>query len=118
MARYQIFRMYRGDEEQDQNYLFSIIASSTDADYIIPKTRYVKYEAFDRDRIKMLISGLAEEKMPKTPEEWAILAAQNVSENWALLGPTDETDLYDEAVEDELEYGDEVAEKYDEGDVD
>jgi hypothetical protein len=73
---FQTFRMYSGKQE-DYNYLLSIIADEFGAVYVVPDDNAEIGSVFNLFRLENLREGLTLEELPKTPEDWAILASYN-----------------------------------------
>jgi hypothetical protein len=75
-----VYRVYNVDNvfPEDAAHLFSIVTTETSAAYAIPQNPDITdFEGFDEKRIELFLSR--EEKPPSTPEEWALLASQNMS---------------------------------------
>ena len=112
MAKYEAFRFYSngGWDLSDKNYMFSVIAGPNEVEYIIPVDKVGIYAGFDKERINLLLAGLSEEQIPTTPEGWALLAAENISENVALMPSHDSSNDYNLLYEDEKLFADSVGE--------
>lgn len=75
-----VYRVYNVDNvfPEESGHLFSIVTTETSAAYAIPQNPDITdFEGFDEKRIELFLSR--EEKPPTTPEEWALLASQNMS---------------------------------------
>ena len=75
-----VYRVYNVDNvfPEDAAHLFSIVTTETSAAYAIPQNPDITdFEGFDEKRIELFLSR--EEKPPTTPEEWALVASQNMS---------------------------------------
>ena len=75
-----VYRVYNVDNvfPEDAAHLFSIVTTETSAAYAIPQNPDITdFEGFDEKRIELFLSR--EENPPTTPEEWALLASQNMS---------------------------------------
>ena len=75
-----VYRVYNVDNvfPEDAAHLFSIVTTETSAAYAVPQNPDITdFEGFDEKRIELFLSR--EEKPPSTPEEWALLASQNMS---------------------------------------
>jgi len=75
-----VYRVYNVDNvfPEDAAHLFSIVTTETSAAYAVPQNPDITdFEGFDEKRIELFLSR--EEKPPTTPEEWALLASQNMS---------------------------------------
>ncbi len=108
----QVYRMYRGDKAED-TYVFSIVASEREARFVVPSTDLETQEVFNQERIRELMLGVEPDALPKTPEEWAILAAYNAGRSMNLFPVEGATSPdFDFLVEEEQEYADANAEKY------
>jgi hypothetical protein len=75
-----VYRVYNVDNvlPEDAAHLFSIVTTENSAAYAIPSNPDITdFEGFDEKRIEFLLSR--EENPPTTPEEWALVASQNMS---------------------------------------
>jgi hypothetical protein len=75
-----VYRVYNVDNvfPEESGHLFSIVTTETSAAYAIPQNPDITdFEGFDEKRIELFLSR--EEKPPTTPEEWALVASQNMS---------------------------------------
>jgi hypothetical protein len=75
-----VYRVYNVDNvfPEESGHLFSIVTTETSAAYAIPQNPDITdFEGFDEKRVELFLSR--EEKPPTTPEEWALLASQNMS---------------------------------------
>jgi hypothetical protein len=75
-----VYRVYNVDNvfPEESGHLFSIVTTETSAAYAVPQNPDITdFEGFDEKRIELFLSR--EEKPPTTPEEWALLASQNMS---------------------------------------
>lgn len=110
--KYEAFRVYSGGgwDLSDENYMFSVIAGPNEVEYIIPVDNMDLYRAFDKERIRFIMDGIPEEGLPTTPNGWALLAVQNMSENCALMPSHDSSNDYQLLYEDEKFFADTVGE--------
>jgi hypothetical protein len=75
-----VYRVYNVNNvfPEESGHLFSIVTTETSAAYAVPQNPDITdFEGFDEKRIELFLSR--EEKPPTTPEEWALLASQNMS---------------------------------------
>jgi hypothetical protein len=75
-----VYRVYNVDNvfPEESGHLFSIVTTETSAAYAVPQNPDITdFEGFDEKRIELFLSR--EEKPPTTPEEWALVASQNMS---------------------------------------
>jgi hypothetical protein len=75
-----VYRVYNVNNvfPEESGHLFSIVTTETSAAYAIPQNPDITdFEGFDEKRIELFLSR--EEKPPTTPEEWALVASQNMS---------------------------------------
>jgi hypothetical protein len=75
-----VYRVYNVDNvfPEESGHLFSIVTTETSAAYAIPQNPDITdFEGFDEKRVELFLSR--EEKPPTTPEEWALVASQNMS---------------------------------------
>jgi hypothetical protein len=75
-----VYRVYNVNNvfPEESGHLFSIVTTENSAAYAIPQNPDITdFEGFDEKRIELFLSR--EEKPPTTPEEWALLASQNMS---------------------------------------
>ena len=75
-----VYRVYNVDNvfPEESGHLFSIVTTETSAAYAVPQNPDITdFEGFDEKRVELFLSR--EEKPPTTPEEWALLASQNMS---------------------------------------
>jgi hypothetical protein len=75
-----VYRVYNVDNVFPENaaHLFSIVTTENSAAYATPQNPDITdFEGFDEKRIELFLSR--EEQPPTTPEEWALLASQNMS---------------------------------------
>lgn len=108
----KVYRFYTNDNPQDRNYTFSIVASETNAEYVVPKESVNLRDTFNSRRIDDILVGLDENEIPDTPELWAALASLNVGRLalFPVEGLTGEET--EDLVPDEQAYADATAEKY------
>ena len=108
----KLFRMYAG-ERADDNYRFSIVASDTFVQYVIPSDPTDYQSVFDSERIRNMIAGTDNDDLPKDPVGWAIFASYNAGRGVNLFEVENaDSEFMDLLVEDEQEYADEISEKY------
>jgi hypothetical protein len=108
----KLFRMYVG-ERADDNYVFSIVASDTFVQYVIPSDPTNYQSVFDSERIRNMIAGTDKEELPTDPVGWAIFASYNAGRSVNLFEVENaDSEFMDFLVEDEQEYADAMAEKY------
>lgn len=94
-----VYRVYNVDNvfPEDAAHLFSIVTTENSAAYAIPQNPDITdFEGFDEKRIELFLSR--EEKPPTTPEEWALVASQNMS----MLNVVPLTDAVYETVEEAI----------------
>jgi hypothetical protein len=75
-----VYRVYNVNNvfSEDAAHLFSIVTTENSAAYAVPQNPDItEFESFDEKRIEFFLSR--EEQPPTTPEEWALLASQNMS---------------------------------------
>lgn len=75
-----VYRVYNVDNvfPEDAAHLFSIVTTENSAAYAIPQNPDITdFEGFDDKRIEFFLS--LEKQPPTTPEEWALVASQNMS---------------------------------------
>jgi hypothetical protein len=75
-----VYRVYNVDNvfPEESGHLFSIVTTETSAAYAIPQNPDITdFEGFDEKRIEFFLS--LEKQAPTTPEEWALVASQNMS---------------------------------------
>ena len=75
-----VYRVYNVNNvfPEESGHLFSIVTTENSAAYAIPQNPDITdFEGFDEKRIELFLSR--EEKPPTTPEEWALVASQNMS---------------------------------------
>lgn len=75
-----VYRVYNVDNvfSEDAAHLFSIVTTENSAAYAVPQNPDItEFEGFNDKRIEFFLSR--EEQPPTTPEEWALLASQNMS---------------------------------------
>jgi hypothetical protein len=75
-----VYRVYNVNNvfPEESGHLFSIVTTETSAAYAVPQNPDITdFEGFDEKRIELFLSR--EEKPPTTPEEWALVASQNMS---------------------------------------
>jgi hypothetical protein len=75
-----VYRVYNVDNvfPEESGHLFSIVTTETSAAYAVPQNPDITdFEGFDEKRVELFLSR--EEKPPTTPEEWALVASQNMS---------------------------------------
>ena len=75
-----VYRVYNVNNvfPEESGHLFSIVTTENSAAYAIPQNpKITEFEGFDEKRVEFFLSR--EEKPPTTPEEWALLASQNMS---------------------------------------
>ena len=75
-----VYRVYNVNNvfPEESGHLFSIVTTENSAAYAIPQNPdMTDFEGFDEKRIELFLSR--EEKPPTTPEEWALVASQNMS---------------------------------------
>lgn len=107
----QVYRFYRDDVQEDWNYLFSIVASEDEVQYVVPSNAIELKSVFNQERIDSLTQQA--ETLPDTPEGWALLAAYNTGQSMALFPVVGETgEDFDILLKDEKEYSEIVFEKY------
>ncbi len=108
----KLFRMYAG-ERADDNYCFSIVASDTFVQYVIPKDATEYQSVFDSERIRTMIAGTDNADLPTDPVGWAVFASYNAGWGMGLVEVENaDSEFMDLLVEDEQEYADEIFEKY------
>ena len=108
----KLFRMYSG-EQADDNYRFSIVASDTFVQYVIPKNPTEYQSVFDSERIRTMIAGTDKADLPTDPVGWAIFASYNAGWGMGLVEVENaDSEFMDLLVEDEQEYADAMSEKY------
>ena len=108
----KLFRMYAGERE-DFNYRFSIVASNTFVQYVIPSDPTDYQSVFDSERIRNMIAGTDKDDLPTDPVNWAIFASYNAGRGVNLFEVENaDSEFMDLLVEDEQEYADAMAEKY------
>jgi hypothetical protein len=107
-AQPQVYRVYRKATKEDYLYKFSIVASNTLCEYVIPKGNFKLRRTFDSSRINDLAGNQFKNGIPypTTPEDWALLAAYNSGHGDRLFLVDDEyiNPDFDKAVADEQEY--------------
>lgn len=100
-------------EKEDFNYRFSIVASDTFAQYIIPSNPTDYQSVFVNERIRNMIAGTDKEDLPKDPVGWAIFASYNAGRGVNLFEVENaDSEFMDLLVEDAQEYADEMSDKY------
>lgn len=75
-----VYRVYNVNNvfPEESGHLFSIVTTENSAAYAIPQNPDITdFEGFDDKRIEFFLS--LEKQPPTTPEEWALLASQNMS---------------------------------------
>ena len=75
-----VYRVYNVNNvfPEESGHLFSIVTTEKSAAYAIPQNPDITdFEGFDDKRIEFFLS--LEKQPPTTPEEWALLASQNMS---------------------------------------
>jgi hypothetical protein len=75
-----VYRVYNVNNvfPEESGHLFSIVTTETSAAYAVPQNPDITdFEGFDEKRVELFLSR--EEKPPTTPEEWALVASQNMS---------------------------------------
>ena len=75
-----VYRVYNVNNvfSEDAAHLFSIVTTENSAAYAVPQNPDItEFEGFDDKRIELFLSR--EKQPPTTPEEWALLASQNMS---------------------------------------
>ena len=75
-----VYRVYNVNNvfPEDAAHLFSIVTTENSAAYAIPQNPDITdFEGFDDKRIEFFLS--LEKQPPTTPEEWALVASQNMS---------------------------------------
>ena len=75
-----VYRVYNVNNvfPEEAGHLFSIVTTENSAAYATPQNPDITdFEGFDDKRVEFFLSR--EEKPPTTPEEWALLASQNMS---------------------------------------
>ncbi len=75
-----VYRVYNVNNvfPEESGHLFSIVTTENSAAYATPQNPdIVDFEGFDDKRIEFFLS--LEKQPPTTPEEWALLASQNMS---------------------------------------
>jgi hypothetical protein len=108
----KIFRMYHG-ERDDHNYVFSIVASDTFVQYVVPSNPTEYQSVFDGERIRTLIAGTDKDDLPKDPLGWAILASYNAGWGMGLVEVENaDHESMDLLVAEEQEYADEMSQRY------
>jgi len=108
----QLYRMYHGEKAED-TYVFSVVASNTDARYVVPTRDEELNSVFNQERINELIMRADEENIPKDPDGWALVATYNAGFNMNLQRIEGaESENMESLIEDEQEYADANAEKY------
>ena len=104
--------MYAG-EKADYNYRFSIVASNTFVQYVIPKDATEYQSVFDSERIRNMIAGTDKAELPTDPVGWAVFASYNAGWGMGLVEVEHaDSEFMELLVEDEQEYADEMSEKY------
>jgi hypothetical protein len=94
-----VYRVYNVNNvfPEESGHLFSIVTTENSAAYAIPQNPDITdFEGFDEKRIELFLSR--EEKPPTTPEEWALVASQNMS----MLNVVPLTDAVYETVEEAI----------------
>jgi uncharacterized C2H2 Zn-finger protein len=78
-AQPQVYRVYREGTKEDYLYKFSIVASNTLCEYVIPEGNSKLRNTFDSSRINDAAANQFKNgtPYPTTPEGWARLAAYN-----------------------------------------
>lgn len=108
----KLFRMYAGEKE-DFNYRFSIVASDSFVQYVIPSNPTDYQSVFDSERIRNMIAGTDKEELPTDPVGWAIFASYNAGRDVNLFEVENaDSEFMDLLVEDEQEYANEMSKKY------
>jgi hypothetical protein len=106
-AQPQVYRVYRKGTKEDYLYKFSIVASNTLCEYVIPEGNFKLRNTFDSSRINDLAANQFKNgtPYPTTPEGWALLAAYNSGYGDGLFLVEDEyiNPDFDKAVRDEKE---------------
>ena len=106
-AQPQVYRVYREGTKEDYLYKFSIVASNTICEYVIPEENFKLRNIFDSSRINDLAANQFKNgtPYPTTPEGWARLAAYNSGHGDGLFLVEDEyiNPDFDKAVRDEKE---------------
>jgi uncharacterized C2H2 Zn-finger protein len=106
-AQPQVYRVYREGTKEDYLYKFSIVASNTICEYVIPEENFKLRNIFDSSRINDLAANQFKNgtPYPTTPEGWARLAAYNSGRGDGLFLVEDEyiNPDFDKAVRDEKE---------------
>ena len=75
-----VYRVYNVNNvfPEESGHLFSIVTTENSAAYAIPQNPDITdFEGFDDKRIEFFLS--LEKQPPTTPEEWALVASQNMS---------------------------------------
>ena len=75
-----VYRVYNVNNvfPEESGHLFSIVTTENSAAYAIPQNPEITdFEGFDDKRIEFFLS--LEKQPPTTPEEWALVASQNMS---------------------------------------
>ena len=103
----QVYRVYRKGTKEDYLYKFSIVASNTLCEYVIPQGNFKLRNIFDSSRINDAAANQFKNgtPYPTTPEEWARLAAYNSGHGDGLFLVENEyiSPDFDRAVKNELE---------------
>lgn len=74
---YRVYNESNEDENNIEDYGFSVIASGTGAEYLFPAGREI--EGLDSDRIERNISRLyGDEDKPETTDDWAEVALYRI----------------------------------------
>jgi hypothetical protein len=75
-----VYRVYNVNNvfPEESGHLFSIVTTENSAAYAIPQNPDITdFEGFDDKRVEYFLS--LEKQAPTTPEEWALVASQNMS---------------------------------------
>jgi hypothetical protein len=75
-----VYRVYNVNNvfPEESGHLFSIVTTENSAAYAIPQNPDITdFEGFDDKRVEFFLS--LEKQAPTPPEEWALVASQNMS---------------------------------------